>query len=119
MPACFSRYWLKEVLRKQLDFQGLIFSDDLSMGAAALLGDIRFRTSMAIEAGCDLLLVCNDPASAEEALNTAEMTQAQGAQRVNFSMKTLMDMPIDILFDSPEYRESLMRIEAAVNGDLN
>jgi hypothetical protein len=47
------------------------------------------------------------------------MTQAQGAQRVNFSMKTLMDMPIDILFDSPEYRESLMRIEAAVNGDLN
>ena len=119
MPACFSRYWLKEVLRKQLDFQGLIFSDDLSMGAAALLGDIRLRTSMAIEAGCDLLLVCNDPASADEALNTAEMTQPQGAQRVSFSMKTLMDMPMNILFDSPEYQESLMRIETAVDGGIN
>ena len=89
------------------------------MGAAALLGDMRLRTSMAIEAGCDLLLVCNDPASADEALNTAEMTLPRGAQRVNFLMKTLIDMPMNILFDSPEYRESLMRIETAVNGDIN
>lgn len=119
MPACFSRIWLKEVLRKQLNFQGLIFSDDLSMGAAALLGDIRLRTSLAIEAGCDLLLVCNDPASADDALNLAHAAQLQDDQRINKSIKTLMDMPIHISFDSGEYRQSLMRIETAVNGDLN
>ena len=89
------------------------------MGAAALLGDIRLRTSLAIEAGCDLLLVCNDPESADDAFNVARAAQLQDNQRVNKSIKTLVDMPIHISFDSGEYRQSLMRIETAVNGDLN
>jgi hypothetical protein len=64
-------------------------------------------------------LVCNDSESADDALNVAHAAQLQYDQRVNKSIKTLMDMPIHISFDSVEYCQSLMRIETAVNGDLN
>ena len=61
VPASFSRYWLTSVLREQLNYQGVIFSDDLSMQGAHVIGDIRDRIHAAIEAGTDMVLVCNQP----------------------------------------------------------
>ena len=68
-PAGYSRFWLQGVLREQLRFAGTIFSDDLSMEGAGTAGSIAERARVAIAAGCDMVLLCNDPRGQEQLLD--------------------------------------------------
>lgn len=69
-PASLSAHWIRELLRGQLRFQGVVFADDLSMGgAAAAYGDVVTRAQQALAAGCDMLPVCNNRPSVIELLD--------------------------------------------------
>jgi len=68
-PAGYSSFWLREMLRERLGFDGIIFSDDLGMVGARGAGDMVARAEAARVAGCDMVLVCNDSAAADDVLD--------------------------------------------------
>jgi beta-N-acetylhexosaminidase len=71
-PAGFSPFWLQQIIRGELGFDGVLFSDDLSMQAACVAGGADARIRAALDAGCDMGLVCNDRAAALDALRALE-----------------------------------------------
>ena len=80
-PAGFSEYWLKTVLREKLHFTGVVFSDDLSMKGALGAGNVTERAQAALQAGCDMLILCNDFAASDTLLQT--LTFADSPERVD------------------------------------
>ena len=71
-PAGFSEVWLKRKLRSELGFDGVVFSDDLSMEGASVAGGVIERATAALRAGCDTVLVCNDAHAADRLLEGLE-----------------------------------------------
>lgn len=122
-PACFSRKWLQDILREKLGFDGAIFSDDLSMeGARRLDGQLVSYTDAAVaalQAGCDLVLLCNqslgDGHAVDELLDGLAQRLEQGewqpsadseARRLAQLPQTLPQAWDDLMFQ-PAYQQAL------------
>jgi len=92
----FSKYWLQDVLRKQVGFSGLIFSDDLTMHGALVGGNIVERADLALSAGCDMVLVCNDHAAMDELLAAKTYVAPKESQRRFNNMKAKPAMKLSV-----------------------
>ena len=86
-PAGYSKRWLQEILRGQLKFEGLIFSDDLSMEGAAVAGGPPERARAALAAGCDMVLICNNPKGLDELLESLKDLPLEKLERLEKMMK--------------------------------
>ena len=84
----FSPFWLREILRDKLGFNGVIFSDDLAMKGADVAGGYKRKAELALQAGCDMILVCNDPSGALEVLDYMAAEQISGSERISAMHKT-------------------------------
>lgn len=81
-PASGSQFWLKKVLREQLGFKGIVFSDDLNMEGAAVMGGPAERSHQALVAGCDMVLVCNNRDSQIEVLDNLPILEFPEAMQL-------------------------------------
>ncbi len=80
-PAGFSRVWLQQILRDKLGFTGAIFSDDLSMEAARQGGTLTEAATAALDAGCDMVLICNQPEEAGKVLDALRFKPSKASRR--------------------------------------
>ena len=82
--AGYSSYWIQTKLRQELKFDGVVFSDDLTMAAATDVGSVSQRAKLALAAGCNMILVCNDRGAALEAkeflASSADLVPQQNSQ---------------------------------------
>lgn len=114
--AGFSDYWLQTVLRQELGFNGVIFSDDLVMAAAAAAGNMEDRVKKALAAGCDMLLVCNDRQAALQALAVLETLNPEPNPRL-LRMQGKQHLDFAALKATPRWQQTRAQLDALTSTD--
>jgi beta-N-acetylhexosaminidase len=112
MPAGFSKFWIQEVLRQRMNYQGMVFSDDLTMEGASVVGGIVERANAAFAAGCDMVLVCNRPDLADELLaNLQHEASAESIERLKKLHLKSFSMNWQQLHSEPRYVKAKQMID--------
>ena len=111
-PASGSEYWLKQVLRQQLNFNGVIFSDDLGMKGAGFMGDYVERSKKALSAGCDLLLLCNEPEGVVQVLDGLDYQLTQEQKERQYSLLKRRQISWRELEGSSRWQQASQRLSA-------
>lgn len=111
VPASFSRRWVTEFLRGELDFRGVVFADDLTMEGASAMGGVVERAEAALAAGCDVLPVCNRRESVIALLDGLKSSPGPASQMRVLRMRGKEAPQRAQLLASSEYRASLALLE--------
>ena len=109
LPAGFSKIWLHSVLRQELGFEGVIFSDDLSMEGASVAGSVVKGAELALEAGCDAVLICNRPDLADQLLKdlrVSKVNQSESMSRLNRLMPQTPALDWNALQKEAQYQHA-------------
>jgi beta-N-acetylhexosaminidase len=113
LPAGFSPRWIGDVLRGQLGFTGAVFSDDLTMEGARVCGSVEDCAQAAIGAGCDFVLVCNDPAAADRVLGSLRWQRTRAFDERLARLQPRGEAPdVDALAASAVYQAARVEVLA-------
>ncbi len=115
LPAGFSSVWIKDILRKKLNFKGTIFSDDLSMAGAEIIGNYTERTRLTLKAGCDIALICNNKKGLISVLDESEKFAEFESLNCLEKMRGKFNYRYDDLKNNKLWQKCSKRIESFQN----
>ena len=110
-PAGYSHFWIQDMLRDRFGFDGVVFSDDLSMSGAETVGGYAARAKASLLAGCDMLLVCNNPQGADEVLEYLQDYNNPVSQLRLVRMHGRPDKSNRKLFETKLWKQSVEQLQ--------
>ena len=113
-PATYSFRWITEILRRKLKFNGVVFTDDLNMGGAAFAATFGERASLALGAGCDMVLICNNPDAAADILDHLPITIDKQREQRLLTMLCDSSVSRDELFASTQWQQAAVVINESL-----
>jgi len=106
----FSKYWLQQILRSEIGFDGVIFSDDLTMKGADVAGGYIEKSEVALAAGCDMILVCNCREGAVEVLAHLEQLEVKGCEKIA-TMRASNTVDWHNLSENRRYQQTIKKLQ--------